>query len=118
MMDSFRYETGASKVRLIGLANANFASMSFQSGAGNYYLDFSGDLQQDATVRIRSGLSNVDIVVPEGTSARVSITGGLSNVLVHGTWRQEGDDYVQEGQGPTLTIRVEMGAGNLILSNQ
>ncbi|MBP1702672.1 MAG: hypothetical protein H6Q38_1779, partial [Chloroflexi bacterium] len=40
-MSSFRYNTGASKVRLSGLANANFSSMLFRSGAGDYRLDFS-----------------------------------------------------------------------------
>ena len=35
-MALFRYETGASKVKLTGLANANFGTMDFNSGAGDY----------------------------------------------------------------------------------
>jgi hypothetical protein len=114
-MESFRYQTGASNVRLTGLANANFASMVFRSGAGDYTLDFSGQLQRDAEVTIESGISQITVVVPEGVSARVNFEGGLSNVETHGGWQKSGDDYILNGSGPTLMIRVDMGAGNLVL---
>ena len=42
-MSVFRYETGASNVELTGLANANFSTLIFNGGAGDYTLDFSGD---------------------------------------------------------------------------
>jgi len=114
-MESLRYQTGASNVRLTGLANANFATMVFRSGAGDYTLDFSGQLQRDAEVAIESGISQVTIVVPEGIPARVYFEGGLSNVEIHGEWQKSGNDYVLNGSGPTLTISVDMGAGNLVL---
>ena len=41
-MTILRYETGASNVRLNGLANANFGTLDFSGGAGDYTLDFSG----------------------------------------------------------------------------
>ena len=59
-MDSLYYQTGASNVHLSDLANANFASMVFRSGAGNYTLDFSGELQRDAEVKIESGISQAN----------------------------------------------------------
>jgi len=114
-MESLRYQTGASNVRMTGLANANFTSMTFRSGAGNYTLDFSGQLQRDAEVTIESGISQVTIIVPEGFSARVIFEGGLSNIETHGEWQKSGSDYVLGGSGPTLTITVDMGAGNLVL---
>jgi hypothetical protein len=114
-MESLRYQTGASNVRLTGLANANFASMVFRSGAGDYTLDFSGQLQRDADVAIESGISQVTIVVPEGVSARVIFEGGLSNVDTYGGWQKSGEEYVLNGSGPTLSITVDMGAGNLVL---
>jgi N-terminal domain of toast_rack, DUF2154 len=114
-MESIRYQTGASNVRLTGLANANFTSMVFRSGAGNYSLDFSGELQRDADVDIESGISQVSIIVPEGYSAKVIFKGGFSNIETHGAWQKSGDNYLLDGSGPTLTITVEMGAGNLIL---
>ncbi len=58
-METLRYVTGASSVKLSGLANANFTSMIFRSGAGDYTLDFSGELQRDAVVTVESGFSQL-----------------------------------------------------------
>ncbi|MGW8224175.1 MAG: toast rack family protein [Anaerolineales bacterium] len=114
-MDILRYDTGASQATLSGLANANFREMDFRSGAGEYRLDFSGQLQQDADVRIKSGLSSIVIIVPEGTAATVQFEGGLANVDRSGDWRLSGDVYSLAGDGPELRITVELGAGNLEL---
>jgi len=114
-MDLLRYETGASKVTATGLANANFTRMEVVSGAGDYTLDFSGELQRDASVNIKTGLSSVEVIVPPRTAARLRISGGLSNVNLEGEWRSSGGEYLLDGEGPLLTITVEMGAGNLDL---
>ncbi len=46
-METFRYVTGASNLEMTGLANANFESMTFRGGAGDFKLDFSGQLKRD-----------------------------------------------------------------------
>jgi hypothetical protein len=115
-MSTFRYETGASQVTLSGLSNANFNILDFSSGAGDYKLDFSGDLQRDASVKIASGLSNFTIVVPEGVRAIVTVDGGASNVNTGSGWSHNGNVYEQEGDGPTLTFVIEIGAGNVTLT--
>jgi hypothetical protein len=116
-MDTFSYTTGASSVKLTGLANARFAEMKFRSGAGDYLLDFSGSLRFNTNVTIESGLSSITVVVPVGVSARVTFEGGLANVQVEGEWVKNGDQYTLRGSGPILTIDVKMGAGNLKLRN-
>jgi hypothetical protein len=115
-MSVFSYETGASDVKLIGLANANFGLMDFSSGMGDYTLDFSGELQRDASVTISSGLSNVIIVIPEGVNAVVTVDSGASNVSAGSGWSQNGNVYKQKGEGPTLTLVVSIGAGNVTLT--
>ncbi|GAB4486851.1 MAG: toast rack family protein [Anaerolineales bacterium] len=112
-MSLFSYKTGASNVTLKNLANANFVSMVFESGAGNYKLDFGGGLQRDASLSIRSGMSNLTLVIPEGVAATVKVNGGLSNVQFPAGWAQQGDLVTQSGDGPTLTVVIEMGAGNV-----
>jgi len=114
-MEMFRYVTGASNVKLEGLANANFSSMIFRGGAGDYRLEFSGELQRDAVVTIESGVSQVVIIVPEGVNARLYFKGGLTNVDVSGAWSGSGDTFTLEGEGPKLIINIDMGAGNLKL---
>ncbi|MFN8399345.1 MAG: toast rack family protein [Anaerolineales bacterium] len=115
-MSTFTYNTGASDVKITGLANANFSFFDFSSGAGDYTLDFSGELQRDATVKVETGLSNFIIIVPEGVDAVVTVQGGLSNVNAGPGWERSGSDYVQKGEGPTITFVIEMGAGNLTLA--
>ncbi|MEJ2707681.1 MAG: toast rack family protein [Anaerolineales bacterium] len=117
-MDEFRYSTGASSVELNSLANANFDSMVFRSGAGDYRLDFSGELQRDARVRIESGISQVVILVPQGVPASLRFEGGLSNISLSGDWQKSGSQYTHPGSGAELTIDVSMGAGNLDLRTQ
>jgi N-terminal domain of toast_rack, DUF2154 len=115
-MSVFRYETGASNVKLTSLANANFNSMTFSSGAGDYTLDFSGELKRDATVNLSSGLSNLIVVIPENVNANVTVEGGLANVNAGSSWSQNGNIYSQAGSGTTLTFIIKMGAGNLTLT--
>lgn len=115
-MSILRYETGASNVRLNGLGNANFTTLIFNSGAGDYTLDFSGKFQRDATATIESGLSNLILVIPEGANARVTVESGAANINAGPGWSQSGNVYTQAGDGPTLTILVKTGAGNLTLT--
>jgi hypothetical protein len=112
-MNVLNYQTGASNVTLKNLANANFSTLSFEGGAGNYTLDFGGDLQQDAGANIRAGMSNITLVIPAGFAAQVTVDGGLSSVNVPRDWRQNGNTYSRPGNGPVLTIVVDLGAGNL-----
>ncbi|NUM43930.1 MAG: hypothetical protein HUU38_04425, partial [Anaerolineales bacterium] len=112
------YSTGASNLTLTNLSNANFSTLIFTSGAGNYTLDFSGTFQRDANVKVEAGLSTVRLLVPEGMNVKLTFDGGLTNVSMSGGWEKLNDtSYIQTGEGPTLTITVEMGAGNLELLN-
>jgi hypothetical protein len=116
-MSLLRYETGASDVKLTGLANANFSTLTFSGGAGNYTLDFSGELQRDATVTIDSGLGNLTLIVPEETKAVVTVEGAAININAGSGWTQNGQKYRQNGSGPSLTMLVKMAAGNLVITH-
>ncbi len=117
-MESFAYSTGASNTELRGLANANFTQMTFHSGAGDATLSFDGDLQRDASVAIDAGVGTVTILVPQGVQAQVTFDGGLASVDASGGWAQDGKVYILSGSGPSLTITVKMGAGNLKLKTK
>ena len=118
-MSVLSYKTGASNVTLKNLANANFSSLVFESGAGNYTLDFGGKLQRDGSVNVRSGMSNLTLVIPSDVAAKVKVSSGLSNIQVPTEWKhvQDSDTYTQTGSGPELTIVIEMGAGNVQISH-
>lgn len=116
-MSSFSYETGASNVTVEGIGNASPASFSFRCGAGNYTLDFSGELQRDITGHIEAGLGNLQVVIPEGVPAQITVEGGLSNITTHGDWQKSGNTYSQGGEGPAIVLIITIGAGNLEIEN-
>jgi hypothetical protein len=117
-MEELRYSTGASSVRLEGLANANFERLVFKGGAGSYTLDFSGELQRDATVDITSGVSSVRLVIPSDMDAKIVVSDGITDVKTEGTWTVNDKTYSLSGSGPTLTINVDMGVGTLTLESK
>jgi len=118
-MDSFSYSTGASNIDLQGLLNANFREMNFKGGAGNFTLEFTGEITDDVKVFIDGGLGNMTLEVPKGVDAQINVSGGLNNVSTQGTWTIEGQEYRTIGaSGPLLKIQVNMGVGNLRLVNR
>ena len=116
-MSILRYETGASNVKLTGLANANFSTLMFSGGAGNYTLDFTGDLQRDAVVMVDAGLGDLSLVIPEKVNAFVTVEGTAVNINHSSSWSQNGQKYTQNGSGPVLTVIVKMAAGNLAITD-
>lgn len=116
-MSVLRYETGASRVTLSGLANANFSTLIFSGGAGDYKLDFGGTLTEPGTVNISAGAGSVQLVIPKGVNAKVTVESALVSVSASSNWSQNGSDYTQTGSGPTLTIIVKMAAGNLAITD-
>ena len=115
-MSLLSYETGASNVSLTGLGNANFASLLFHSGAGNFTLDFTGNLKRSGSVNVETGVSNTTLVIPSGIPVQLTVNSGLSNVTYDSDWSKNGNLYTQTGNGPQLTIVVRIGAGNLTLT--
>lgn len=117
-MSILRYATGASDVKLTSLANANFSTLTFSGGAGNYTLDFSGELQQDAVVTVDSGFGNLSLIIPEDVNVQVTVTSAATNINHGSGWTQNGKDYTQQGDdGFTLTVIVNMAAGNFLISS-
>lgn len=117
-MDTFEYQTGASQVKITGLSNANASTVKFDGGAGDFTLDFSGKLQRDLMVDIKTGVSSLTIIIPNDIPARVTISGGLNNISPQGTWTISGNSYEKSGTGPKIEITLEMGVGSLNLVNQ
>jgi hypothetical protein len=115
-MSLLSYETGASNVSLTGLGYANFDSLLFHSGAGNFTLDFTGGLRRDGSVNIETGVSNTTLVIPSGIPVQLTVDGGLSNVTYDSGWTKNTNLYTQTGSGSQLTIVVHMGAGNLTIT--
>jgi hypothetical protein len=83
--------------------------------AGNFTLDFADTLPDGASISVEIGAGNLRLTVPTGVAARVAVHHGPSSVATEGAWAKSGDTYATSGAGPTWTIQVNMGVGNLTL---
>jgi hypothetical protein len=117
-LETFSFTTGASTIKLTGLGNLNFAKMSFQSGAGTYTLDFGGKLRRSATADVKTMVSNVTIVIPASTGARVTLKSAVSNTKTVGSWNNVGSTYMTgkyDTASEKLEVNLDMGLGQLTL---
>ena len=113
-MERLLVRTGASNVKLSGLANANFERMELKSGVGEYHIDFGGEVSQSATVEISCALSSVSIIIPENMSARISATERYFAELKSKGWVQDGDYLVSpafSADKPTFHITLKGALG-------
>ncbi len=115
VMELLDYHTGASNITLNGLANANFKEMVFSGGAGNYTLDFSGELLHDAHVNVDAGVSTIKIIIPDGMKAEIHVNGEMKGVNTTGTWTVDSSNYSTQGTGSVLKVDVNMNLGSLEL---
>ncbi|MCB0163806.1 MAG: protein kinase [Anaerolineae bacterium] len=120
-MESLRFTGGGSQAKLTGLANAYTEDIIFKGGAGDYTLDFSGQLNEDLDVEIDAALGQVTLLVPDTMRATVSVSDLLAKVEPSGAWQQSPEDdsqYTVAGdanQDYEIKITVRIGAGNLKL---
>jgi hypothetical protein len=117
-MSLFSYKTGASDVTITGLANANVDQVTFDSGVGSFELDFSGELKKDLDVSIKSGMSDVKLILPADKHVKVLVNGGLKEVRFTGTWTVYNNAYEFGTDGPVINIVVDMAVGSLQLIKQ
>ena len=119
LMDKLSISSGASNIEISHLANANFREMVVEGGAVALNLDFEGELQREARVRVSSAMSSTDINVPGATAARIvaqTVMGGIN--VGNGLTRRDDAYWTQaavQGLQPTLLVQatVTMGALNL-----
>jgi hypothetical protein len=114
-MDTLSFATGVSSADIFGLGNANFSRMTFSGGAGDYTLDFTGNLTRDAVVDIKAGASNIKIIVPANMKVQINSNSTVSNINTEGTWLLTNDTYTTLVEGYTLTINLDLAVGNVNL---
>lgn len=118
-LELLTYTTTASAVDLKGLGYANISQMNFDASAGSYTLDFTGQLQKPASVIITGGGCNLRIVIPRGTVSVIENNGTAATVdVTRGNWNIDQNIYKTEGESPLLSIKIEIGAGRIELTQQ
>ena len=72
-LKNINIKTGASTVKMSGLANANFYRLDFDGGAGMYTFDFSGNLTKKSKVNINVGAAKIILKIPSTIGTRIII---------------------------------------------
>lgn len=80
-LNDLRMEAGVGQLEAYGLCNANFKNLSFEGGIGSYFLDFSGDLSQNAEVTISIGVGECLVIIPENLNAEIETEGSLFSTI-------------------------------------
>lgn len=70
-LKNINIKTGASTIKMLGLANANFDKMIFTGGAGSYTFDFSGDLTKKSKVNINVGAAKIVLKIPSNMGTKI-----------------------------------------------
>jgi len=119
VMSRLLFRTGAATLKIKNLANAGFEHMTFEGGASAYTLDFGGRLQRDAYVDIKTGLSDLTLVIPADTPAQVIVRQAMTSVNTDRGFSRRQDSFVtpawDNSSGPRLVIDVTLGMGNINL---
>jgi len=72
-LKNIKIKTGASTIKMLGLANANFNEMNFTGGAGSYTFDFSGNLTKKSKVNINAGVAKIILKIPSAIGTKIII---------------------------------------------
>ena len=72
-LKNINIKTGASTIKMLGLANANFSEMKFIGGAGSYTFDFSGNLIKKSKVNIDAGAAKIILKIPSAIGTKIII---------------------------------------------
>jgi hypothetical protein len=119
MMRVLDLDVGAGNMEVHGLANANFADMTLDGGAAAVTCEFGGTLRHDASARLNTGMSSLEIAVPAATAARIMVDATLGSLQTEdGLTTREGGYWTQaaiHGDGPVLTIHANVALGLLRL---
>jgi hypothetical protein len=112
-------ENGVGSMEAVGLGNLNFRSLRFEGGVGGASLDFSGEWQEDAEVRIAVGVGGVTIRMPRDIGVRVDAEKNFLSGLQLEDLEKRGSDYYSRNYDSArirISVRVTTGIGGFKFS--
>ena len=113
-LKSLHVLSGAARLELMQLGNANLDELTFDGGLGTYTFDLTGQWQQSANVRIQAGASQLHLRVPRDVGVRIC-PGDLRRGHYDGLIEQDGC-YTNALYGEsdiTIDVSLDLGLGKL-----
>jgi hypothetical protein len=76
--EHIRIKNGVGSLDAVGLGNLRFSDLEFEGGVGGANLDFTGEWQRDADIKVQVGVGGVSMKMPRGIGVKVE---GQKNFL-------------------------------------
>jgi hypothetical protein len=112
----FKLKFGAGEGNL-DFRGLSLTSLGIDMGVGELKLDLSGERKENLDVRIKGGVGEGTIYLPEGVGVRAKVKGGIGSVHA-GSMHKDGDVYTNDAYGKTavsINLSVEAGIGSINL---
>ena len=110
-LKNINVKTGASTIKILGLANANFDEMNFTGGAGSYTFDFSGKLTKRSKINIDAGAAKIILKIPSDIGTKIIIKRFLAAKLdIRGFVKINDQTYISPEYGKNdaeLDIKIK-----------
>ncbi|MFN3427509.1 MAG: hypothetical protein ACK41G_08060 [Candidatus Thermochlorobacter sp.] len=116
-MKKLRLSTGASKLVVEGLGNANFEEMDFSGGASNVVLDFSGSEFRSSKVNVSIGAGSLRILLPKEAGVKIKYADNFfSSIALPDDFTQDGEWFYSGNFSKAkhvLELHVSSGVGSV-----
>lgn len=112
-LKNINIKTGASTIKMLGLANANFNEMNFTGGAGSYTFDFSGNMTKKSKVNINAGAAKIILKIPSNMGTKIIFRNFPASKLdVKGFIKINDQTYISPEYGKTAAeLDIEIKGG-------
>lgn len=114
IFDTLVIDSVRSNMKIFGLLNSGAKNVILKIPFGNYLVDFTGDLQQNMSAVITTGMGKTRIEIADSANVQVTYTGQTRKATIEGDWsRTEGTTYIHPNPGYLLDIVINSDQGDL-----
>jgi len=117
--DRIRIRNGVGSLDAVGLANLRFNDLEFEGGVGGANLDFTGEWQRDAEIKIQVGVGGVSVKMPRGIGVKVEGQKNFLSGFHLDGFTMRDSFYYSEGYDDAkirVSVRVVTGVGGFKIS--
>jgi hypothetical protein len=117
--DRIRIKNGVGSLDAIGLGNVRFSELEFEGGVGGANLDFTGEWQRDADIKIQVGVGGVSVKMPRGIGVKVEGQKNFLSGFHLDGFTMRDSFYFSEGYDEAkihVSVRVVTGVGGFKIS--
>ena len=115
-MDRLVLKTGATRMHVFGLGNANAEQVEIDGGVGELVVDFTGELREAMTVDVNLGIGSLLLQLPRGLGVEVVRTASFLMPFDSEGLIKRGDAFYSENweqAAHRLTIRINGAIGSV-----